>query len=376
MGEPRPAAPSRQDAPPPGAEAARLARWLRADVWPLWLDRGVDWARGGFHEELDPRDLGCAAGFRRLRVLARQVYSFSEAALAGVERARAAAELGVEALRAARGPDGGHPWRFDLDGRPVDPTRDLYDHAFVLLAFAQAARALGVERLRADAMATARFVGDRMRHEAGGFVESLPAALPRRQNPHMHLLEAALAAHAVFGDPLTRGLADDVAGLGLARLFQPREGALPEYFDDGLSPLREAGRFAVEPGHHYEWAWLLDRYAALAGADGGRGAAAALLGFADRHGLAPGTGLVVDGLWSDGGLRQAGHRLWPQAERIRCERRRGRDGAAEAACAALWRMVEGARPGLWHERLDPAGRPVPGPVPASTLYHLTAALAG
>jgi hypothetical protein len=36
---------------------------------------------------------------------------------------------------------------------------------------------------------------------------------------------------------------------------------LPEYFDAALAPQREAGRFLVEPGHHYEWVWLLDWYA-------------------------------------------------------------------------------------------------------------------
>src|SRR5687768_11931338 len=111
--------------------------WLLQSAWPLWLERGVDWARGGFHEHLDLGAIRCRADFRRLRVLARQVYVFSTAAVYGVERAAEAAELGLDCLlRRARQADGGYARRFDLRNEAVDLTRDLYDHAFVLLAFA------------------------------------------------------------------------------------------------------------------------------------------------------------------------------------------------------------------------------------------------
>jgi mannose/cellobiose epimerase-like protein (N-acyl-D-glucosamine 2-epimerase family) len=359
------------------------ARWLRDDAWPLWLEHGIDWKRRAFHEHLDLASLQCRAEFRRLRVAARQTYVFSKAASHGVPRAREAVVLGLEFLRGpARLPEGGFAWRFDLDNRPIDRTRDLYDHAFVLLAFAAAAPIAGAESLRAEAVELVDYICRNFSHAAGGYEESIPPAMPRRQNPHMHLFEALLAAHDAFGDQVFFARAQELADIFLNRFFQAREAALPECFDATLTPERDAGRFLVEPGHHYEWVWLLDWYAQAAAAmgkpasPGSRSASDALLGFADRFAVNPGTGLVVNGLWSDGAVQDAGHRLWPQTERLKAEARR-KVAAADClarALVALGRHLEGARPGLWIERMDAGGKAGADPAPATSLYHLTTAL--
>ena len=81
-------------------------------------------------------------------------------------------------------------------------------------------------------------------------------------------------------------------------------------------------------------------------------------------------------MWSDGAVKDAGFRLWPQTERLKVEALRpDRTPARQAeALAALARHVTGAPPGLWFERLDPSGRPLDEPAPASSLYHLTAGI--
>ena len=85
-------------------ELVQLFSWLREAAWPLWLERGVDWARRGFHEELDLSNLRCEVDFRRLRVAARQVFVFAEAHKAGLAGAAEAVEIGVDfLLRHARG---------------------------------------------------------------------------------------------------------------------------------------------------------------------------------------------------------------------------------------------------------------------------------
>ena len=360
-------------------------RWLVDHAWPLWLAHGIDWQRRAFHEHLDPVSLKCHAPFRRLRVAARQTYVFSVAARYGVPRAKDAVALGLDFLRGpARLADGGFAWRFHLDNRPTDdPTRDLYDHAFVLLAFAAAADVVGAENLRADAVALVEHIAARFAHPDGGYRESVPATEPRRQNPHMHLFEALLAASAAFGSERFFACASDLAALFAARFFQAKDGALPEYFDEALVPLREAGRFRVEPGHHYEWLWLLDRYEAAAAAVGWRvdpslqsalqSAAEALFEFAERQGVDPSSGLVVNGLWSDGEISDSGFRLWPQTERLKAVARR-RPDRMPGALEALARHLAGVRPGLWIERMDAGGQPVAEPAPATSLYHLTAAL--
>ena len=66
----------------------RLGSWLREAAWPAWLANGIDRDRGGFFEALDLHGKTCTADFRRLRVVARQIYVFSEAHRAGLGRRR------------------------------------------------------------------------------------------------------------------------------------------------------------------------------------------------------------------------------------------------------------------------------------------------
>jgi len=353
--------------------------WLKDHAWPLWLAHGIDRKRRAFHEYLDLASLTCAAPFRRLRVAARQTYVFSKAAGHGVPGALEAVALGLDFLNGpARLAEGGFAWRFDLDNRPIDRTRDLYDHAFVLLAFAAAAPVVGADAVRRDARALVDFLARHFVHAAGGYEEGLPSAQPRRQNPHMHLFEAVLAAYDAFGDDIYLATAHELAALFLARFFQPREGALVEFFDAALRPQRDANRFPVEPGHHYEWVSLLDCYARVARpseplATDLTSASDCLLGFANSHALDRCTGLVVNGLWSDGAVRDGGFRLWPQTERVKAAARR-RDGNLSRAVTALERHFAGVPVGLWIERMDAEGRASGEAAPATSLYHLTAAL--
>jgi mannose-6-phosphate isomerase len=354
-------------------------RWLTDHAWPLWLAHGVDWQRRAFHEYLDSTSLQCHAPFRRLRVAARQTYVFAKAARHDIPRAKEAVALGLDFLRGpARLPDGGFAWRFDLDNQPIDLTLDLYDHAFVLLAFSAAAEVVGANRVRADAVALVDHIATRFAHPDGGYRDSIPHTQPRRQNPHMHLFEALLAASDAFDGEGFFNCASGLAGLFVARFFQAKEGALAECFDEALAPRREAGRFAAEPGHHYEWVWLLHRYETAAAAMGVatdpalKLAADSLFEFAERHGVNPSSGLVVNRLWSDGTVSDGGFRLWPQTERLKAVARR-RPDRVPAALDALKRHFADVRPGLWIERMDAMGHAIAEPAPATGLYHLTAA---
>jgi mannose-6-phosphate isomerase len=194
----------------------------------------------------------------------------------------------------------------------------------------------------------------------------------------MHLFEALLAATEAFGDERFFACACELAGLFATRFFQDLEGALPEYFDQGLAPVRSAGRFVSEPGHHYEWIWLIHRYNAVATAIGApsgadlSGATAFLFAFAEQHGVSAANGLAVNAVWSDGTVADAGFRLWPQTERLKAVARLRPDGLP-AALKALTRHLAGVRPGLWIERMDAAGQALAEPAPATSLYHLTAA---
>ena len=101
-------------------------------------------------------------------------------------------------------------------------------------------------------------------------------------------------------------------------------------------------------------------------------AAGALFEFAERHGVGRGSGLVANGVWSDGTVSDPGFRLWPQTERLKAVPRR-RPDYAPGALNAIERHLVGMRPGLWIERMDASGQAIAEPAPATSLYHLTAA---
>ncbi len=345
--------------------------WLTRQCLPLWLRHGVDWRAGAFFDDLYPATLTPRATFRRVRVAARQTYVFANAARLGVPRAAEAATLGLEFLRRhARQQDGGYASRFDLANAATDSGRDLYDHSFVLLAFAHTGAA-------ADARALLAYLETHFRHPEGGWRESVPDALPRRQNPHMHLLEALLAAADTFGDITYLDHADALIDLFLDRLLAVEEGALPEYFDASLVPLREAGCFVAEPGHHHEWVWLLSEHRRIARACGRTPrdtteAATRLMDFAERHGV-DAQGYIAGELSSDGTKRATPVRVWPFTERLKALSRHDKT-QIPLALEALWRFFDGMPPGLWCERM--AGRElVRGEMsPASSLYHIACAI--
>ena len=108
---------------------------------PLWAHEGWDSSRGGFVERLGPDGKADQFAPRRVRVQARQIYSFALAARLGwFPQGRDIAMKGMNYLLAnARSPDGrpGYVHLIDADGNVLDPLRDAYDHAFVLLAMAK-----------------------------------------------------------------------------------------------------------------------------------------------------------------------------------------------------------------------------------------------
>jgi mannose-6-phosphate isomerase len=265
-----------------------------------------------------------------------------------------------------------------LDGRICAPDFDLYNQAFGLLAFAYGHHVLGEDDARDRALALRSILTRSYTHPLGGFYEGLagPARLPLRSNPHMHLLEAALAWAAVDGDPGWRDMADAIAKLCLDRFIDPLTGALREYFAADWSPAEGQEGQIAEPGHQYEWAFLLAHWAELTGRE--RPAAVSrLIAFADAHGVDPARGVAVNAVLLDGGVHDAVARLWPQTERLRAytlDNGPDRTGRLVAAIAGLRRYLDTPTPGLWFDQLRPDDTFVVEPAPASSLYHIVGAV--
>ena len=362
---------------------ARLRDWAVHRAYPFWASVGFDREHGRFEERLSMRGEKIADVPVRLIVQARQVYSYGLAARRGwFGGARELVETGYASMvRDFRGGDGGWAYTIARDGKEVDARRDLYSHAFVLLAIASYVQTTGKTEALALANDTLAFIDRDMRAAAsGGFLDSMPPVDDlRRQNPHMHMFEALLALWSASADPRYLARAGEMFGLFTSRFYSPRHGTLGEYFDAALDPAKGVTGTIVEPGHHYEWIWLLRWYQRESGravqpyVDG-------LFAHADSHGY-DAAGLVVDELLNDGRPRTRSHRAWPITEAIKANvteaalgRPQSERKAADLVTLLVDRFLTTEPAGGWVDRLDEKGACATDFMPASTLYHIVCAL--
>ena len=365
-----------------------LRPWLIEHVCRFWLTRIHDPA-GGFFETIDALGAPIANQRRTTLVQARLTYVFSHAYLiSGDPTYREAARHGLAFLmRAARAPDGGWFRAVSIDGATLDNTRDAYDHAFVLFALAWYFRATGDVSAVQLADATWQFMQQRLadpRH--GGFFEEFvpgrsEVKLPRRQNPHMHLLEALLALHVATHEKNWLRRAGALVDLFKRRFSDPETGALIEFFGANWSPAPGAEGSLREPGHQFEWVWLLHEFQRHSGDDGIAPYAERLFAFGTKFGIDQ-DGIVFDGVDASGALVAGTKTFWPQTEYLKaCVARAEwlKDAAAResikshlAMMAKHFMRADGAN---WHNQLARDGTPIAPVTPARVLYHLFMAVA-
>ena len=365
--------------------AIRLRDWAIHQAYPLWASAGFDREHGRFEERLSMRGERIADVPIRLIVQARQVYAYGLAARRGWYReAHELVETAYSSMvRDFHGRSGPGGWAYTIsrNGQVVDARHDLYSHAFVLLGIASYVQATGKTAALALANDTLAFIDGHMRaSSSGGFLDSVPPTdAIRRQNPHMHMLEALLSLWSASADPRYLARAGEIFGLFTSRFYAPAHGTLGEYFDTALKPAKGVTGAIVEPGHHYEWIWLLRWFQRESGCavqsyvDG-------LFAHADGHGY-DAAGLVVDELLDDGRIRTPSHRAWPITEAIKAnvvEAALGRANSARKAAVLtgllLDRFLATDPAGGWVDRLDAKGACATDFMPASTLYHIVCAL--
>jgi mannose-6-phosphate isomerase len=361
------------------AALRRLAGWFRHEALPLWAARGYDRARGGFYEAIDLAGRPRGEATRRVRVQARQIHVFANAARLGWGGAAAEiARAGFDYFLARACPDDGARGCVHLlapDGSVNDDRRDLYDQAFLLLACASVWEALRDDRALGLAGRTIVFLDRELAAAGGGYLEDDRGTTPRRQNPHMHLFEAFLALHAATGETHWAERADRLFALFEQRFFDRKEGVLREFFSDDLARPDGALGEIIEPGHMAEWAWLLDKYRAPK--DRSAEIQAALFAGAARFGRKDDSGFLPDRLRLGEVTAAVTRRLWPQTEFIKAglvQARRGDRSAGEQAealaGALLASYLDQPVKGLWCDQYDGSGRPIAKDAPASILYHL------
>jgi mannose/cellobiose epimerase-like protein (N-acyl-D-glucosamine 2-epimerase family) len=364
-----------------------LKTWLFEAALPLWWKTGGDLAKGGFYERINldgtPDDVN-----RRTRVAARQVYSYALAQRMGYQgETNAAIDQGLAWLSGpARGPDGMLYATLTPTAEIVRGEFDFYDHAFAMLAFASAYRVRPADgELKARGEAIRDKLISTFKHPVRGFEESNPRSLPLKANPHMHMFEACLAWIEAGGDDTWRTVAAEIAALCLDKFLHPVTGSLREFFDGDWNPIAGDDGRIVEPGHQYEWAWLLIRWSNLTGDTRFVAPARKLIEIGENFGTDHTRGVSFNELWDDFTPKDAKARLWPQTERMKAysalydiagteaDKSFARDKAAEAAKGLALYFDTDIR-GLYRDKMNVDGSFVVEPAPASSLYHIICAI--
>jgi len=295
-------------------------------------------------------------------------------------------EMGVDVLaNSCRRNDGVFARSLDL-GRGVlkDDSADLYDTAFALYALAgvskltsaQAGGHLMIGKVSdlIDEVSGALETG--LKDPSGGYIESLPRPEYRLQNPHMHLFEASLELYGTSRDEHHLLRATALRKLFLTRFFDRSSGTLSERLspEDWTLPSGDAGAI-IEPGHQFEWVWLLDRFAMLTRGhlpDEARKLYELACQTLDENGRA------IQSCLRDGTPVDASRRTWPQTEALKAHLTmwKGGDEAAGARAAASFDVLmdEYLTPqGGWIDHYAADGEVLAKNMPASTGYHVVLA---
>jgi mannose-6-phosphate isomerase len=268
----------------------------------------------------------------------------------------------------------------EVDGTPADDRALLYDQAFALLGLAECHRVVASpEGYHLEALTLRSILQVLLKREGAGFETGLPPGTALSANAHMHLLEACLSWGELRPDATWRKMADAIVSLALDRFIDPKQGILREHFRADWAPVPELAGRVIEPGHHYEWAWLLFRWSAGGHHPQAHRAAFRLIDIAEAHGVR--NGVAVNALLDDLSMHDANARLWPQTERIKAAARAARITnedrywtIAASAADALIRYLQTPMRGSWFDQLTPDGRFIEEPALASSFYHVVSAV--
>jgi mannose-6-phosphate isomerase len=358
----------------------RLVTWLAGAAYPLWAQHGIDPQNGGFIETLAQNGFGLPHP-RRARVHPRQIYAFAQAPGLGWKGdVRSILRRGTDYfITHYRRPDGLFRTLAGVDGTPLDDRALLYDQAFALLGYAAAATALDArDEFEKRALELRGAIESQFRADNGAFrSDENPHGL-FESNPHMHLLEACLAWGETGDDPGWTEWAKHIAELAARRFIRPATGSLGESFTADWRPAPGMAGRVVEPGHQFEWAWLLLR-AENPPAGPLREIALRLIAIGEESGVR--NRVAINALLDDLCVHDPNARFWPQTERLKAALLAARLTEetkywemAAAAAASLLPYLQTPVPGLWFDVQLPSGELVDSPAPASTFYHLVGAI--
>jgi mannose-6-phosphate isomerase len=342
-------------------------------IVPLWQGPGWNADMALPYEALDAEHQPLPPQRYRAMACARQLYLFSSL----IGQVPAAEERAAALFRSLQqhfhdAEHGGWFYSVDPHGAPLDQRKDLYTHAFILFACAhywdKVREPLVESVLNAvlEVVAQRFATGDSL-YEASldrdwSSLESGPL-----QNPLMHLAEAFLATLSVRKDVAVQDALVELCTAMQKRFIDPQHGVLME------KPLDAVDNW-FEPGHQFEWYFLLESSSLLRGSTL-HAALERAFALTEQLGVDPQTAAVRASLDLDGRPKDATQRIWAQAEYLRAlTLRPNSEGSVQRQLQALQQHF--LHVGGWYECRDENGDVSRKDMPSTTPYHLATCYRG
>ena len=357
------------------ATFAAVQAHFRQVIVPLWQGPGWNAELALPYEALSPAHQPLPPQRYRAMACARQLYVF--ASLIDDPAFPAAAERAAALFRSLQShfhdaEHGGWFYSIDPHGAPLDQRKDLYTHAFIIFACAHYWAKVREPLVESVLNAALQVVLEQFSTGNGLYEASLEQDWSSLgsgplQNPLMHLAEAFLATLSVREDPTVQS-----ALLALTDAMQQH------FIEPVHNVMLEKPRGAVdnwfEPGHQFEWLFLLASSPLLRGT-ALHGSLDRAFGFAEQVGVDPQTGAVCGMLAPDGTLRDGTQRIWAQAEYLRALTLRP-EGAERVQRQLLALQQRFLYTGGWYECRDGQGNVSREDMPSTTPYHLATCYSG
>ena len=358
----------------------KLDKWFIDDVFPLWTAKAIDLKNGGFIESIELSGEPLALS-RRALVQARQIYSYTEGGKLNYINKDLANNIVYNNIKFTENyslQSGACLHAVDASGKPSAHQSELYTQAFMLFGFARAYECLGDEKIKIRALKLLNYLKNKRQNRFGGFIECKNGQPLFESNPHMHLFEAALEWMRMDSNTEWKNLAHEIYTLFKEKFVNNEMGVVAEHFTEDWQILCENGKFVFEPGHQYEWSWLLQQFQKMTSVNT-KEDSLRIFELAEKYGVDREVNLAYDEVLSDYTIKKSSSRFWPQCERIKAAVELGLSasssnrsyftGIADGAMSALQNYFETSVPGLWHDtKAD--GKFILQAAKASSLYHI------
>ena len=344
-------------------------------IVPLWQGPGWNADMALPYEALDAEHQPLPPQRYRAMACARQLYLFSSL----IGQVPAAEERAAALFRSLQrhfhdAEHGGWFYSIDPHGAPLDQRKDLYTHAFILFACAHYWDKVREPLVESVLNAALKVIARRFATGDGLYEASLDRnwcslGSGPLQNPLMHLAEAFLATLSVREDRAVQRALLELCTAMQKRFIDPRHGVLME------KPLGAVDNW-FEPGHQFEWYFLLESSPLLRGSTLHASLERAFA-FTEQLGVDQQTGAVRAMLdfGPDGGCRDATQRIWAQAEYLRAlTLRPDSEPAVLRQLQALQQHSLHSRG--WYECRDEQGQVSRRDMPSTTPYHLATCYRG